>query len=123
LPELINEGHLYLAVPPLFRLAQGAKVLYARDDAHRDELLKTEFSNRGKVEISRFKGLGEMPMQQLRDTTMDPAKRSLLQVGIVGDEIKLTETMVQRLMGNKPEERFLFIQERAAFASEEMIDV
>jgi topoisomerase IV subunit B len=124
LPKLIEEGHLYLAVPPLFRLAQGPKVFYARDEKHRDELLATEFAGRGKVEISRFKGLGEMPMQQLRDTTMDPSKRVLLKVGIVGDgEIKLTQTMVQRLMGNKPEERFAFIQERAEFASEELIDV
>lgn len=123
LPQLIDQGHLYLAVPPLFRLAQGPKVFYARDEAHRDELLRTEFSGRGKVEISRFKGLGEMPMQQLRDTTMDPAKRTLLQVEIVNDEIKLTQTMVQRLMGNKPEERFAFIQERAAFAGEELIDL
>jgi topoisomerase-4 subunit B len=123
LPKLIDEGHLYLAVPPLFRLAQGPKVLYARDDAHRDELLKTEFSGRGKVEISRFKGLGEMPMQQLRDTTMNPAKRVLLRVGIVDDDIVLTKETVQRLMGNKPEERFSFIQERAAFASEELLDV
>jgi topoisomerase-4 subunit B len=98
-------------------------VFYARDEAHRDELLRSEFSGRGKVEISRFKGLGEMPMQQLRDTTMDPAKRTLLQVEIVNDEIKLTQTMVQRLMGNKPEERFAFIQERAAFAGEELIDL
>jgi topoisomerase-4 subunit B len=116
LPELIREGHLYLAVPPLFRLAQGPKVLYARDDAHRDLLLKTEFAGRGKVEISRFKGLGEMPMQQLRDTTMDPAKRTLLRVDIVEDEIVLTRETVTRLMGNKPQERFSFIQERAAFA-------
>ena len=124
IPELITQGHLYLAVPPLFRLAQGPKVLYARDDAHRDLLLRTEFAGRGKVEISRFKGLGEMPMQQLRDTTMDPAKRTLLRVDIVGEnEIKLTATMVQRLMGNKPEERFAFIQERAAFAREELIDI
>jgi topoisomerase-4 subunit B len=123
LRELITQGHLYLAVPPLFRLAHGPKVLYARDEAHRDLLLKTEFSGRGKVEISRFKGLGEMPMQQLRDTTMDPAKRTLLRVDIVNDEIKLTQTMVQRLMGNKPEERFSFIQERAAFATDEMLDV
>ena len=127
LPELIRQGHLYLAVPPLFRLAQGPKVFFARDDAHRDELLKTEFSSRGKVEISRFKGLGEMPMQQLRDTTMDPAKRTLLRVDIILDKIEdeaaLTKTMVQRLMGNKPEERFAFIQERAAFASDELIDV
>jgi topoisomerase-4 subunit B len=124
LPKLIDEGHLYLAVPPLFRLAQGPKVFYARDEKHRDALMATEFAGRGKVETSRFKGLGEMPMQQLRDTTMDPSKRTLLKVEIVGDgEIKLTQTMVQRLMGNKPEERFAFIQERAEFANEELIDV
>ena len=123
LPELIKEGHLYLAVPPLFRLAQGPKVFYARDEKHRDELLETEFAGRGKVETSRFKGLGEMPMQQLRDTTMDPSKRTLLKVGIVEDEIGPTKIMVQRLMGNKPEERFAFIQERAEFANEELIDV
>ncbi len=123
LPKLIEEGHLYLAVPPLFRLAQGPKVFYARDEKHRDALLATEFAGRGKVETSRFKGLGEMPMQQLRDTTMDPSKRTLLKVGIVEDELVLTKTMVQRLMGNKPEERFSFIQERAEFAGEELIDV
>jgi topoisomerase-4 subunit B len=122
LRDLIRQGHLYLAVPPLFRLAQGPKVLYARDDAHRDQLMKTEFSGRGKVEISRFKGLGEMPMQQLRETTMDPAKRTLLRVDIVDEDIVLTKT-VKQLMGNKPEERFAFIQEHAAFASEELIDV
>ena len=118
LPELIRQGHLYLAVPPLYRLAQGAKVFYARDDAHRELLLKTEFAGRGKVEMSRFKGLGEMPMQQLRDTTMDPAKRTLLKVDVVEDEIVLTRDTVTRLMGNKPEDRFSFIQERAAFAQE-----
>jgi len=123
LPELIRRGHLYLAVPPLFRIAQGPKVLYARDDAHRELLVKTEFAGRGKVEISRFKGLGEMPMQQLKETTMDPAKRTLLRVDIVEDEILLTRETVKRLMGNKPEERFSFIQERAAFATEELIDV
>jgi topoisomerase-4 subunit B len=123
LPELIRKGHLYLAVPPLFRIAQGPKVLYARDEAHRDLLLETEFSGRGKVEISRFKGLGEMPMQQLRDTTMSPAKRTLLRVGIVDDDVVLTSQTVTRLMGNKPEERFAFIQEHAEFASEELLDV
>jgi topoisomerase IV subunit B len=123
LPDLIRQGHLYLAVPPLFRLAQGPKVFYARDEAHRQQLLATEFAGRGKVETSRFKGLGEMPMQQLKDTTMDPRKRTLLRVDIEEDDIVLTKTMVQRLMGNKPEERFSFIQERAEFAAEELIDV
>jgi topoisomerase-4 subunit B len=123
LPELIRQRHLYMAVPPLFRLAQGGKVLYARDDAHRDELLRTEFAGRGKVEISRFKGLGEMPMQQLRDTTMDPAKRTLLRVDVLEDEVHLTTDTVNRLMGTKPEDRFAFIQENAAFAGEELLDV
>ena len=123
LRDLIRQGHLYLAVPPLFRIAQGPKVLFARDEAHRDLLLQTEFSGRGKVEISRFKGLGEMPMQQLRDTTMAPSKRTLLRVDIVDDDIVLTGETVTRLMGNKPEERFAFIQEHAEFAGEELLDV
>jgi topoisomerase-4 subunit B len=118
LPGLIHNGHLYLAVPPLFRIAQGAKVLYARDEADRDRLLKTEFAGRGKVETSRFKGLGEMPMQQLRDTTMDPSKRTLLKVDIVEDDIQLTRETVEQLMGSKPEGRFAFIQEHAEFAPE-----
>ena len=122
LPELIRQGHLYLAAPPLYRIAQGPKVLYARDDAHRDALMESEFTGRGKVEISRFKGLGEMPMQQLRDTTMTPSKRTLLRVDIVDDDVVLTKT-VTRLMGNKPEERFAFIQENAEFAGDTLIDV
>ena len=82
-PKLIQEGHLYLAVPPLYRLTQGAKSLYARDDAHKEALMKSGFSGKGAIEVSRFKGLGEMPMRDLRDTTMDPAKRTLLRVAIV----------------------------------------
>ena len=81
-PKLIEEGHLYLAVPPLYRLTQGAKSLYARDDAHKERLLKSGFTGRGAIEVSRFKGLGEMPMRDLRDTTMDPAKRTLLRVAV-----------------------------------------
>src|SRR5690606_8119877 len=80
MPDLIRNGHLYLALPPLYRLSQGGKTLYARDDAHKDELLKREFKANAKVEISRFKGLGEMPPQQLRETTMNPKKRALLKV-------------------------------------------
>ncbi len=114
MPELIREGHLYLAVPPLYRLSQGAKVAYARDDKHREELLKREFNGKGKVEIGRFKGLGEMMPAQLKETTMDPAKRTLLRVEIVEDAA--TGKAVDNLMGNKPEERFRFIQERAEFA-------
>ena len=85
-PKLIEEGHLYLAVPPLYRLTQGARSLYARDDAHKAELMKSGFTGRGAIEVSRFKGLGEMPMRDLRDTTMDPAKRTLLRVAIIAEE-------------------------------------
>jgi topoisomerase IV subunit B len=114
LPDLIRGGHLYLAVPPLYRLSQGAKVAYARDDAHREQLLKSEFKGNGKVEVGRFKGLGEMMPAQLKETTMDPAKRTLLRVEIA--EGKETLAAVDSLMGNKPEARFRFIQEHAEFA-------
>ena len=83
---LIDHGHLYLAVPPLYRLSQGAKTAYARDDAHKAELLKTEFNGRGKVDVSRFKGLGEMLPKQLKETTMDRSVRTLLRVEIAEDE-------------------------------------
>jgi topoisomerase IV subunit B len=120
--KLIEEGHLYLAVPPLYRLTQGARSLYARDEAHKEELLKSGFTGRGAIEVSRFKGLGEMPMRDLRDTTMDPAKRTLLRVAIVADENEATAEAVERLMGSKPEARFAFIQERAPRAVE-LVDV
>jgi topoisomerase IV subunit B len=121
-PKLIEEGHLYLAVPPLYRLTQGAKSIYARDDADKDRLMKDGFSGRGTIEISRFKGLGEMPMRDLRDTTMDPAKRALLRVAVVDAEREATADAVERLMGVKPEARFAFIQERAPRASE-LVDI
>jgi topoisomerase-4 subunit B len=121
-PKLIDEGHLYLAVPPLYRLTQGAKSIYARDDAHKDELMKSGFSGRGAIEISRFKGLGEMPMRDLRDTTMDPARRALLRVAVVDDQREATADAVERLMGVKPEARFAFIQERAPRAGE-LVDI
>jgi topoisomerase-4 subunit B len=114
MPEIIRNGHLFLAVPPLYRLTQGAKTIYARDDAHRERLLKSEFRGNGKVEIGRFKGLGEMMPGQLKETTMDPSKRTLLRVAIA--EGKETPAAVDSLMGNKPEARFKFIQERAEFA-------
>lgn len=118
MPELIRNGHLYLAVPPLYRLSQGGKTAYARDDAHKEELLRTVFTGRGKIEIGRFKGLGEMRADQLKETTMDPAKRTLLRVQVdeeYGDE---TRNTVDDLMGTKPEARFRFIQDRAAFVEE-----
>ncbi len=123
MPKLIESGHLYLAVPPLYRLTHGGKNFYARNDKHKDELLKKEFHANAKVEIGRFKGLGEMMASQLKETTMDPKKRTLLRVVVVADEVKKTASSVERLMGNKPEARFEFIQERAEFADEEMLDV
>jgi topoisomerase-4 subunit B len=103
-------------VPPLYRLTQGAKTLYARDDNHRAELIETEFKGRGKVEIGRFKGLGEMSPHQLKETTMDPATRVLLRVEIDEVDFEGTRGAVDSLMGTKPELRFRFIQERAVFA-------
>jgi len=123
MPELIANGHLFLAVPPLYRLTQGGKTLYARDDAHKDELLKTEFAGNKKVDIGRFKGLGEMMPAQLKETTMDPKKRTLLRVEVAEAVEKDTGAAVERLMGNKPEARFKFIQENAEFAGEDMLDV
>jgi topoisomerase IV subunit B len=121
-PQLIQEGHLYLAVPPLYRLTQGAKSVYARDDAHKEQLLKSGFTTRGQIEVSRFKGLGEMPTRDLRETTMDPAKRTLLRVAVVEADADATSETVERLMGPKPEARFAFIQERAPKAVE-LLDV
>ncbi|WP_421695148.1 DNA topoisomerase IV subunit B [Aestuariivirga sp.] len=123
MPLLIDQGHLYLAVPPLYKLAQGPKVAYARDEKHRQELLRTEMSGRGKVEVSRFKGLGEMLPAQLKETTMDPRKRHLLRVTLEDAARTATAKTVEQLMGNKPEERFNFISERAEFVSEEGLDI
>ena len=122
-PKLIDNGHLYLAAPPLYRLSHGGRNFYARDDKHKDELLKKEFHANAKVEIGRFKGLGEMMASQLKETTMDPKKRTLLRIVVVDNERKTTDSSVERLMGNKPEARFEFIQERAEFAGDELLDV
>jgi topoisomerase-4 subunit B len=122
MPRLIDRGHLYLACPPLFRVQQGTKSFYARDEKHRDEIVAS-LGTRGKIEIGRFKGLGEMLPNQLKETTMDPAKRTLLKVVVENDERADTSDSVERLMGNKPEARFAFIQENAAFASKEMLDI
>jgi topoisomerase-4 subunit B len=123
MPLLIDQGHLYLAVPPLYKLTQGPKVAYARDDRHKEELMAGEMGGRGKVEVSRFKGLGEMMASQLKETTMDPAKRTLLRVSLAEAERASTERVVEQLMGNKPEERFNFISERAEFVGEEGLDI
>lgn len=118
MPDLIEDGHLYLAVPPLYRISQGGKTMYARDDAHKDELMASEFNSRGKIDIGRFKGLGEMMPAQLKETTMNPKTRTLLKVRIEDTEIERTKASVEQLMGNKPEARFTFIQENAEFAND-----
>jgi topoisomerase-4 subunit B len=123
MPKLIENGHLYLAVPPLYRLSHGGKIFYARNDAHKAELLKKEFHANAKVEVSRFKGLGEMMASQLKETTMDRAKRTLLRVMLLTDDREDTADSVERLMGTKAEARFAFIQEKAEFAAEELLDV
>jgi len=116
MPTLIEKGHLYLAVPPLYKLTQGAKSVYARDEKHKDELIKREFKANQKVEVSRFKGLGEMNAAQLKETTMDPKRRTLLRVEIGEGDRSATSEAINALMGSKPEARFRFIQEHAAFA-------
>ena len=125
MPGLIESGRLYLAQPPLYRLTQGSESVYAMDDADKDRLTKSHFKGRGKIDVSRFKGLGEMPARQLKDTTMDPAKRTLLRVMVAteGDkspaaEEKKAADIIERLMGRKPEARFAFIQENARFVEE-----
>jgi topoisomerase-4 subunit B len=123
MPKLIDGGRLYLAVPPLYRLSHGGKIVYARNDKDKEALVKKEFNANAKVEVSRFKGLGEMMAAQLKETTMDPGKRTLLRVVLTENERKPTERAVERLMGNKPEARFEFIQENAEFAKEELLDV
>lgn len=127
MPDLITKGHLFLAQPPLYRLSHGSTVMYARDDAHKDELLARHFKGK-KPDIGRFKGLGEMPAAQLKETTMDPKKRTLLRVYIPdgsrpeeSDEASYTQDLVERLMGKKAEMRFQFIQENARFA--EQLDI
>jgi len=123
MPKLIEGGHLFIAVPPLYRLTHGGKTIYARDDKQKDILLKKEFHANAKVDIGRFKGLGEMMAIQLKETTMDRKKRTLLRVVLADKEKTKTAKSVDQLMGTKPEARFAFISERAEFAKEELLDV
>ncbi|MEX0924108.1 MAG: DNA topoisomerase IV subunit B [Rhodovibrionaceae bacterium] len=123
MPGLIESGRLYLALPPLYRLSQGGKVAYAMDDADRERLTKEVFDGRGKIEVSRFKGLGEMPPAQLKETTMNPARRTLLRVTVKEDEVQEAANRIEHLMGRKPELRFAFIQENAKFVGAETLDV
>ncbi len=117
LPELIRHGHIYLAQPPLYRITQGAKSIYAMDDPAREKLIKT-FKPGTKIEVSRFKGLGEMPPAMLKDTTMDPKKRTLLRIVSAAEDRAATSNMVESLMGKRPELRFQFIQENAGNVKE-----
>jgi topoisomerase-4 subunit B len=123
MPEVVRRGHLYLAQPPLYRLTCGKESAYARDDAHRAELESTRFKGK-KVEVGRFKGLGEMNPQQLRETTMDPAKRSLLRITLPAEYEgrAAVKDLVDRLMGRDPAHRFMFIQNRAGDIDKDMID-
>jgi topoisomerase IV subunit B len=125
MPGLVRDGRLYLALPPLYRLSAGGIVAYARDDRHREELLRTTFAGRSKIDLSRFKGLGEMSPAQLRETTMDPAKRTLLRVKLPeAPEARAdVSDLVERLMGRNPEHRFAFIQSHATAIDAAAIDV
>lgn len=115
---MIDTGHLYLACPPLYRLTQGAKRVYCLDERERDEWLAKGLGGKGKIDVSRFKGLGEMDAKDLKDTTMNPETRKLIRVTIDEDEPGETGDLVERLMGKKPELRFQYIQENARFVEE-----
>ena len=115
---LIDNGHLYLACPPLYRLTQGAKRIYVANDAEKDALMEAGLGGKGKIDVQRFKGLGEMDAKDLKETTMDPASRKLIRVSIDEDEPGETGDLVERLMGKKPELRFQYIQENARFVEE-----
>ncbi len=115
---LVDGGHLYLAVPPLYRLSQGGESLYAVDEAEKEYLLQNGFSSKTKIEVGRFKGLGEMNPQQLKHTTMDPSARKLIQVVVPQEASKTTEDLIEKLMGKNPEMRFQFITDNAKFAED-----
>ncbi|SDE90310.1 DNA topoisomerase IV subunit B [Celeribacter baekdonensis] len=115
---LIDQGHLYLACPPLYRLTQGAKRLYVSDDAEKNEWMEKGLGGKGKIDVQRFKGLGEMDAKDLKETTMDPKSRKLIRVTIQEDFPGETADLVERLMGKKPELRYQYIQENAQFVEE-----
>ena len=115
---LIDKGHLFLACPPLYRLTQGAERLYVADDAEKEVWLAKGLGGKGKIDVQRFKGLGEMDAKDLKDTTMNPLTRKLIRVSIDEDEPGMTGDLVERLMGKKPELRFQYIQENARFVKE-----
>ena len=113
MPQIISNGKLFIAVPPLYKLSQGGKIFYARDDEHRETLIDKNFNRSNKIEINRFKGLGEMMPSQLKETTMIPGNRTLLRVMIPENKKNITKKIISNLMGNKPELRFEFIREKA----------
>ena len=115
---MIDHGHLYLACPPLYRLTQGARRLYVADDAEKERMMEKGLGGKGKIDVQRFKGLGEMDAKDLKETTMDPKSRKLIRVTIDEDEPGQTGDLVERLMGKKPELRFQYIQENARFVEE-----
>ena len=115
---MIDHGHLYLACPPLYRLTQGARRLYVADDAEKERMMEKGLGGKGKIDVQRFKGLGEMDAKDLKETTMDPKSRKLIRVTIDEDEPGQTGDLVERLRGKKPELRFQYIQENARFVEE-----
>jgi topoisomerase-4 subunit B len=115
---MIDAGHLYLACPPLFRLTQGARRVYALDEVEKDRLMGIGLGGKGKIDVSRFKGLGEMDAKDLKETTMDPSSRRLIRVGVDDDVPGETSDLVERLMGKKPELRFQYISENARFVED-----
>jgi topoisomerase IV subunit B len=116
---LIDKGHLYLACPPLYRLTQGAHRIYVADDVEKEKwLAKGSIGGKGKIDVQRFKGLGEMDAKDLKDTTMNPLTRKLIRVTIDEDAPGETGDLVERLMGKRPELRFQYIQENARFVEE-----
>ncbi len=117
-PGLIDAGRLFMAMPPLYRLTQGRRTEYAIDEAHKEELIKTVFTGKGKIELGRFKGLGEMNAPQLKDTTMNPATRNLARITIDEDNLPSTEALVETLMGKRSDLRYQYIQEHAKFVDD-----
>ena len=120
-PKLIDDGQLYLSVPPLFKISKSGKIFYAVDDRHKDQIIKKEFKNSENIEINRFKGLGEMMPAQLKETTMSPDNRTLLKIQISQKDKNKTKKSVNALMGKKPELRFKFITENSKKVSVESI--
>ena len=118
MPELIHQGRLYMAMPPLYKMTQGGKTAYAIDDAHREELAANFFTGKGKIEIGRFKGLGEMMAKQLKVTTMDPKTRNLARITIDEENLPSTEALVETLMGKRADLRYQYIQDHAQFVDE-----